>query len=142
MLAEEIQGRLLPHIKKMIDDRSLDLGIDIDATHGHLGFHDEKYSGHYVSALNGGLVVDVKLNDNTVHGSENFKGDTRPSIDVFVPLDIEYRQKLTDLLTNNIKELEIKMNNESDGKEKYYLQQSIAGLSNSLHEIDPEMSSM
>lgn len=101
---QERASEVLPEIKSFIEEKIKNNQLLIFNNHGHLGYRDGQFWGHYIFPVPGGVKVRIYFEENIIGDPMDIEGSRGESTDLFVPLDFEYRKKLSDFILKGLEE--------------------------------------
>ncbi|MBP6925457.1 MAG: hypothetical protein KBC22_00125 [Candidatus Pacebacteria bacterium] len=86
-----------------VEEKILNGELSLINFHGHLGFKDAKFWGHYFAPMPGGFQVTVYLQGNISGDSMDTSGSRGPSIVCFVPLSQDLQKKFKEKVLSDVK---------------------------------------
>ena len=106
----EASKNMKPFIEGAIEDGKL----EIFGSHGHLGYKDDKFWGHYISPTKDGVRVTVYLKDEIKGDPMNIDGERGRPFFVDIPLDKKFRQKMLEKIIKEMQENEKRIETEKN----------------------------
>jgi hypothetical protein len=103
---ENLKQEALLKIKPFVEEKITNGELWIWGNHGHLGYQDDKFWGHYIFPTKSGVEVKVYLKENIKGDPMDIEGERGPSFDISVPLDQSVRVKLLEKMREDLKKHE------------------------------------